>query len=260
MINVLKVRKWGALLLVGFISVLAFLIGQIYYGFWGAIMFFLASLLVTMVLGNFLLKNAFSDMLEGNGVLVFDISSTGLFSPFIVRMHPPFIKGKFQGSFIHDIFDRKAVASLAKPVVVDKPVVQDKDGGLTFSITNDEYNAGRFKMFHYPVILYNSQLQRIVTKEFVMTNEKNMLVEHLLLYISRQMESLKQALLNFGRYVVETTMPKKSIFESKWFWIIATILILGGIGVIFFPRIIQVMQGMGGSLGGVKETISGTVG
>lgn len=243
MINVFKIKKWAALFLVAFLSVIAYVVGGLYYGFFGGFLFFGASLVVSLLIGNLLLKNPFSVMIEGGGVLALDINSTGVIRPFVLSVVPPFVIGKFFGSQIRDVFDRKSTASISAPVVSKSLVVKDENGGVSISLTNEDYNNSRFALNHFPCLIFNSQLGKMVSKEFICDNEKSVLAEHLLLYVSSQMESLKQSLLNFGRYVVETTKPKQEWYKSKVFVYVLIGIAVFLIIVLFAPKILAVLQG-----------------
>ena len=94
MINVFKIKKYGALILVGFISVLFFTIGIMFYDFWVAMMLFPIGLATSMLAANYMLVNPFTEMLEGKGILVLNLDSTGVIRPFIVAVQSPFITGK----------------------------------------------------------------------------------------------------------------------------------------------------------------------
>lgn len=243
MINGFKIKKYCALMLNSFISAILMYIGFIYYGILGGLGFLFIGLILGLVLGNLFLKNPFTEMIEGKGILTFNIDSTGIIRPFLVAVNSPYIKGIFNKKPINDVFDRESVMQLAIPVKNLTPAMPTKDGGIKIELTEKEYNNGRFSLFHYPVLIYNSQIGNIVTKDFLSNQEKSTFAEHGVLYLNRKMEELTSAMLNFGRYVIESLKPKESIFANKWFWIIVVgaVLILGAM---FAPSIINAVKGI----------------
>jgi len=255
MFNAFVMKKYAVLLALPSIVATAVVLGGMYYGLFGALGFLVGGLLIAVVGGIFLLKNPFSDMLEGKGILVFDINSTGIIRPFIVKVLPPYIKGKVGSVLVEDVYDRQAVFHLAKPEKAGS-VDQARDGGITININEEELNRGRFGLFHYPVLLYNSQLGSIVTKDFFSDQEKSVFAEHITLHLNRKLEDLDMHLRDFGRYVVELLKPKgEGFLAGKWMWII----IIGGViimAVIFGPSIIEAVRGAApAAASGVSEAV-----
>lgn len=244
MFNVFIMKKWSALILGMIMTTMTFAILMLYYGWLIAIGGYLVCLLVFTFVGSKLLRNPFTDMLEGKGLLVLDINSTGIINPFIVQVNSPYIQGKVNGKMIKDVFDRETVMQLAVPK--QNGIVGDFiDGKVVVALSEDEYNKGRFAMYHYPVIIYNEQTRTIVTKDFLADTEKTAFAEHTVLYLNRIMEELTSVVRDFGRYVVELTKPKgNGIMGTLLPWL----LIGGGVIiliVLFGPSLMNAIQGTG---------------
>lgn len=243
MINVFKVKKYCALMINSFLSAILMFIGFTYYGIFGGLGFLFVGVLLGVLLGNIFLNNPFTEMLEGKGILTLNIDSTGIIRPFVVAVDSPYIRGFFNKKPVNDVFDRESVNQLATPKKAETSLEQLEDGGVKITLSEKDYNAGRFALFHYPVLIYNSQINNIITKDFLSDQEKSTFAEHGVLYLNRKMEELTSAMLNFGRYVVETLKPKSSIFENKWFWVvlIGALVIMG---FMFAPAIISAVKGI----------------
>jgi hypothetical protein len=240
-INVNLIKKYAALIMVPFISVIMWVVGGLQYGRIGAFFFFFISVIISLVISNILLKNPFTDMIEGKGILVFNVDSTGVIKPFIVSVMSPFIMGKPFGKTIRDIFNRKSVFNLAKPIKNNTPAKIETIEGeqkITITLDEEEYNKGRFALFHYPVILYNNQIKSIITKDFLSVKETGAFAEHGVLYMNRIMEELTSAVRDFGRHVVESIKPKENILTNRWFWIIM-VLFFVVMAILFAKPIIE---------------------
>lgn len=246
MINTFFLKRLFAFLIVGVFCSAGFYIGGLYYGLVGGLGFFALTLIVGYFVGTVLTRNPFSIMLEGKGILAFKLDSTGIMTPFIVNVMPPFMIAKLYGKKITDVFDRDAVVSLSEPIVNSRFAIPS-NGGLKFELDERDFNNARFAMFHYPVILYNDQLKSVILKSQLDNLEKNTFAQHAVLYLNRQMESLTFAIRDFGRYIVETMKPKASIFGNKWFWIVLVIFAVIMIAL-FLPKIMNVA---GGAVGGL---------
>lgn len=252
MFNVFVIKKWSALILAGVLTTFLFAILSIFYNFTYGAIGFLVGLILSAVIGNLLLKNPFTSMLEGKGLLVIDLNSSGIIKPFLVRFAPPYIKGKLRGQQVEDIFNRETIAQLSTPIEAGG-VVSWKNGKLTIELDSAEYNNSRFAFLHYPVILFNSIINSVITKEQLSNMEKDTFSEHIILYLNRKLDELTSLIRDFGRYIVELTKPK-SLLKSSWFWIVLVIGLVA-LGVLFVPAIIEKFSA-GAST--AIETISGT--
>lgn len=263
MLNPFVWKKYGALILAQALTTCSFAVIAIFYGIlWGVVAYLVVMLLMTLV-ASLLLKNPFTDMLEGKGLLVLDINSTGIIRPFIVRVQSPFIVGKVGGSWVKDVFDRSSIFQWAKPTINNTPVTfeaakddKGKDTGavnVVITLDEDKYNKGRFALFHYPVIIWNDQIKSIITKDMLAETEKDVFAEHTILYLNRVMEDLTSLVRDFGRYIVELTKPQGAgIFGKWWVWLII-IGLFAILAVMFAPSIINALKG---SVGTATNTIS----
>jgi len=238
MINVYKIRKWGALLMQGLIPSIFFYIGIITVGFLWGIAFLLAGVLITMLIAHFMLKNPFYSMVEGSGLLVINLDSTGILRPYIMGVDSPYIRGKVNRKPISDVFDRSTVFNMSPPKKLKQKALFKPKGGLKLDLSEDDYNKGRFALFHYPVLIWNDQIKSLITKDWLSNLEKDMFAEHSVIYLNRKMEELTSVVRDFGRAVVELLKPGKGLLGNKWVWIIIAIA-LGIMALLFAPAIIE---------------------
>lgn len=240
--NINTVKKWVGLgippTLVG-ITILLLILSV--HNFWIIIGGFIASLFLGMLLGNLILRNPFSQMLEGQGILTLDMSSTGLISIFISKVNQPYIQNEKMN--MNDIFDRETVFNLAPPVIGGS-LNQNQDGSLTLNLSKEDYNRAKFGMMQYPVLIWNSQIKSLITKDFMSDQEKISFSEHSIIYQNQKLHELTSVVRDFGRYIVELTKPitNKSIFQNKWLWII----VVGGMIImlaLFAPAIFTAIKG-----------------
>lgn len=253
MINTFKIRKFAALLLNGFLTVIAFVIGNIYFGFFGGLGCMAIGLILGTVIALKLLQNPFSDMIEGKGILALNIDSTGVIHPFILAVRPPYIKGKVNGNQVDDVFNRDTVMQITPAKKGSTTVEITKDGGLNIDLDGKTAQDARFAFLHYPVILYNDQIKSVITKSFLSNEEKDTFAEHGVLYLNRKMEELTSVVRDFGRHVVETLKPKGSLFQNKWVLIIIAVAVVILIAM-FAPGIIQAVKGTMGNAASAMET------
>lgn len=255
MFNPFVIRKYASLLLTAMSAVIMFYIGVSFYNLLYGIGFLFAGLLLGVLVSvKILLKNPFTDMLEGKGILCANLDSTGIWSFFIVKVDPPWIKGKYAGKQIKDVFDRKAAQYIKAPIKnVSKAVFED--GKLKIELSEDEYNKAKFALYHYPLLIWNDQLGTFMTKDFFADAEKNAFAEHGILLLNREIEALTTYVRDFSRGVVELLKPKGDIFKSPLFWII--LVVIGLVFVVLFgPPIFNAIQGF---VGGGTESMASTL-
>lgn len=247
MLNVFKLKRVAATLLTAFLPVLTFYILLLYYGYWIAIGGFLAIAFLMIFLAGILLKNPFTLMLEGKGLLVFNIDSTGIIRPFVVGIDQPYVFGFLGKQKVHDVYDRDAVMQLAPPDKNGK--FMHKDGKIHIDLTEDQFNKSRYGMYQYPVLIYNAQVKSLLTKDFLSEQEKQSFAEHGVLYLNRKLEELSSIVRDFGRYVVELTKPQSEWYKNKWLWLI--LVVFGIIMLLLFARpIIDVVMNTAGNVAG----------
>lgn len=243
------------MLLIPCITTILFFIGVSYYNLMFGIIFFAVGLLLSVLIGTVMLKNPFSNMIEGKGLLVFNLDSTGLFQPFNVGLDNPYLKGKYNKQEIKDIFDRSAVMQIAPPQKARR-IKQEENGNIIIELDTKKFNDARMAMYHFPVLIWNDQLKTFLTKSDLTDKEKTAYAEHGILYLNKQVEDLNDHLLNFGRYIVENIKPKKGLFANKWA-IVIIIIVIVIIIIIASPILINTISGMSGS---AVDAVSGAAG
>lgn len=238
------------------LTTMSFYIVTVFYGMlWGIGGLFIG-LMVSILAGTLMLRTPFTPMLEGKGILCLDVNSTGIIRPFVVAVRPPYIHGKVAGQDVTDVFDRETVFQLATPKLNSTAATPNNKGGITIDLDEEEYNSGRFALFHFPVLIWNSQIGSIITKDFLAEAEKTLYAEHSVIYLQRKVEELTGHVRDFGRYIVEQLKPKGSMFANKWvIWIIIIFAII--LIAMFAPSIINSIKG---SMGGVTESASALTG
>jgi hypothetical protein len=256
MMNGFIIRKYSTLLLVPLINSIIFFIGLKYYGFFIGLGCLGFGLLITTLMGVLLLKNPFTDMLEGKGILTLDINSTGIIGSYISAVKSPYIITKIGKDYKKDVFDRKNVFQLSQPTKAGIAEMT-KEGGLNINLNQDEYNKAKFVFNQYPVIIWNSQLQSTVTKDFLSEKEQTSFAKHAVLYLNRKVEELTSAVRDFGRYAVELTKPQKGGLMGNKIAIIIIIIVIIILAALFAPAIIKSISSFGGSASEAVKTAGG---
>lgn len=251
MFNPFVIKKWTALILLPMISLVSFYATLQFKGMLWAIGALLISLLITAILGSFILKNPFSDMLEGKGILVQNMDSTGVVHTFIVAVRSPFIEGKLNDTAVKDVFDRESVYQIATPVKCGTCQFEGEE--LVIRMTKKEFQKARFQFYTYPMLIWNDQIKSMMTKDMLSQMEKQAFTEHTILYLNRKIEELSAQIRDFARYVIDQLKPSSNLLSKWWIW-----LLIGGVvillGALFLPKIMASMQG---KVGGAVSSASG---
>jgi len=248
MLNPFKIKKWMACLFPSMITAVFFAVGMQFFGFFIGIGFMLLGALLGTMLGAMLLRNPYTKMLEGNGIMAWNIDSTGIINPFIVHLDSPYIKGFYKKKEIRDVWDRNTVMQLADPKEI-KGTIQD--GMIEFKIPKAQVSTDRFIHYTRPVILYNEQLGSIMTKDMFASKESYGFVNHQLTFLVRLVEYLNITMTNVARTVTDLALkPQDKGKYVKWLvYIVIGILVIAAIyvGVKYAPQMI-------GSIGGAAKT------
>lgn len=288
MFNSFVLKKFMAMIFPSMLTVIAFFIGVTFFNLMVGIAVMFVGLISGLIIGTILLRNPFTDMLEGKGIMVFDMNSTGIITPFLVKVTPPYIRGRLRKDKVDDVFDRDSVMQMAAPIVnkhaarfeipqqpregiLGQPLpgvgpiqqeqsgngVSNSSGEIILRLDRELYNAARFGLFHWPVIIYNDQMKTVVTKDWFSDREQEAFAKHGILYLNRKTEELTSMVRDFGRYIVESLKPKEGgFFRNKWV-IILLIIFVGIIIIMLGPTIFEGLKGFTGtatqSFGGLPE-------
>ena len=207
-LNVYKIKEVGAFILACLIPMLVFSIVSMLYGFLMGLLFWAIFTALFVWIAIRMLKNPFTDMLKGAGLLTLNIDSTGLISVFISRLSQGVVSGFFDGREVADSFNRNGVSAINAPVKTKGFWERDKESGCySLKITDKELYDARFAFNQYPVLIYNNITGSFVTKQQLCNLEKNMIAHNMLVFLSKKVDDLSSALRNFGRYVVDSLKP-----------------------------------------------------
>jgi len=258
MVNVFKVKKYGAFLFAAFIPTVLFFVALISWGFLYSLLFFFSGAILSMVLAPRLIRHPMLEMLEGKGLLVLKLDSTGVIRPFIAKVAEPFLELNYgHGRKKFSVFDRNTVNYLTAPTTayvdeenVQKEIVDRKTHEITgyetekkiiLSLPKSDYVKSLFSWGAFPVLIWNEILGEFYTKEMLATAETETFVQHLVLYLNRKVDELSNNIRDFARYIVEQSRPKASFLQSKLFWIIIIAVILIMV-LLFAPQIISTIS------------------
>ena len=256
MINTFVLRKYAALLLMVFVPTLTLMMMQLLYPFWISLFCFLGVAGVMLLISNKLLDNPFRGMVEGKGLLAFNMDSTGILKPFNVALRSEYVVGRYNKRWISTIFDRKSVFSLAPPVKAGV-ATELKDGGLKLEVDAEAFNKSRFALYHYPVLIWNEQVKSLLTKEFLSEAEKDIFAQHNIIYCNRKLEELTSATRDFGRHIVDNLKPKNWASSGWVMWIVIAAVVI--LAIMFLPKILASFGGIGGVVGGAAKTTGGII-
>jgi len=261
MINPFILKKWAALMLSSLLTTILFFTGFTLYNLIFGLIFMGGGVIISVLVGGKLLENPFTQMLEGEGILCIDMNSTGMLKVFIMRVNPPYVEGKLDNKLAKDVFNRSTVFSMAAPQkagIAQQGVGEDGVARMALVLSEEDYNKGRFGLFHYPVLIYNGITQSLLTKDFLAEKEKSTFAEHGVLYLNRKMEELTSAIRDFGRHVVENLKPNKFSLGGTWLWIIVVIAVII-LAIIFLPKLIPSLQQAGGTIMDTASSAAGSV-
>jgi len=218
--NINKIKNIGAFFVAEFLTLITFILSILsFHDLLISILITIFIMILGILLGRKLTKHPLTELIEGSGILVLKIDSTGIIKPLIARLNPPYLTTEKGGG----LFDRKMSFYLTNPKnsIVER---NENDNSIIIKeIQPKHYFA--FENF-YPVFVYNEQMKTFIDKEFLSKAETRYLIEHNLNYIKNKSEELSSILRDFARYIIEQTRPKPAFFASWWFWLIVIVLFI----------------------------------
>jgi len=252
-----KMKKYGALILNVFFPMIALIVGYMFYGFIISLIVMSVVSVLTIICATLLLSHPFRDMIEGSGLLVLDITSTGILRPFLVKVNPPNIWGNLAGKQIKGFWNRELAVNMAKPVKAGKATLKEK-GGIQIDMTEKEYNKGRMAMLHYPILIYNSAVKSFITKDMISEMEMKTFSEYQITLLNHQQEDLSSNLKHFSRSVIDQLRPKFQLGKGAVAGIVIVIILII-FGILFLPKIapqiMNIFSGGAEAIGNVAEAV-----
>jgi len=249
MINPFKIKEITGLIIPQFLTVIVTLIVTIMYGLMMGSVFAMITMIVGYVIGKAILKNPFSAMLKGEGILTIPIDSTGMMKPFICTYKKGMIENQEKG--IKAPFDRSVVHNF-NPTQTKKgtTLIRDKDTDEIFiKISKDQYNASIFSMNQYPVLLWNDQIQSFITKDWLSDKESETFSRHQIIHANKMVQELVRDIRNFGRYIADNATKRfANIFANPIMQYAIWIIIGGLIVFLLFKFGPQLAGGVGDAL------------
>lgn len=256
--NMFKVKKYMAFLMAGLIPSILLTWALISFDLLFALLFLIVGSVLMTIIGTLLMRNPLSQLIEGEGIAIFDLASPGVIQTYLAKVKAPYVEGKIAGKMFNSVFDRNAVHYLQPPKRADisqeeKQIeIKDKNGKVTgyetkskivIEMFKDETNANLFSYRGYTVFFFNSILGEFYTKEMLGNMETDTFVQHLVLHLNRKVDELSNSMRDFARYIVEQTRPHKNLFENKFVWIVI-IIIIGALVLLFAPSVLQQMSSL----------------
>jgi|TARA_Y100000310_G_scaffold345632_1_gene467511 hypothetical protein len=212
-----KFKKWFILALTGLLPAGIFII--LFFQNKGDPITSTGGLIITVLLmvalGSHFSKHPFTQVEEGDGLLVADVSSIGSIRLFTVYLEDKFLVGKYDGKNIKEVFSRDLIHYLKYPVRAIGRMLKKTDEEtkeeyeeLILKIPKHEKDTASFSFESSTILLYNSILGTFVTKDAWRKLEEKVLIHHLVL---NQTELLKET----GKYIEGTARYYNEQFKKE---------------------------------------------
>lgn len=222
--------------LIGF-AVIIFTKNIIYGGF-----AYLMSALLIIVLAKKMSTTALVLLEENPQPFILDISSTGIWKIIPATMDSNkilhFKMGKINRSQLYN-------RDLAHTLRLDNKTYKKEDDkdNVIFTVKKDDLWSAHYKALNKPFFVYDSVSKMMLSKEALSTFETALTTRHAISNLLAHQEQLILSLKPFARHVMDLLQGGHGIsgFLKSWGWILL-LVIIGIIGVLFLPAIIQTVQ------------------
>lgn len=257
--NMWKVKKWSSLFMVGFLPLMFFLmfIMVLAQPFLYAIIGGLMGIFLGVIMANQITKHPFTDMLAGDGLLLLDISSTGVIRPILCKVMAPFLTAKIKGKQETTLFDREIVHQMGMPQSGElgfKGIDENGFKHYDLKIKQGDETKITYAFEHFPTLIYNSNMDAFISKEALAKMETEAVVKHTILYLKKKVEELTHIMRDFARYVIESTRPKTGLqLPGGWILWLAVAAIVVLLAIFGLPALQNLMSGASQSISSVAS-------
>lgn len=241
MINPFKIKEIAGLIIPQFFMSIGMLIILPMYGMLIASLSAFLLMVLGYVIGKLILRNPFNDMLKGEGILTIPLDSKGLITPFLCKFRKGYLEGTFKGEAVKSPFDRKMVFNITAPDKTE--VVKDSEGNYYIKVSNDDFNSSRMALYHFPTLLYNSQMGSFITKDWLSEKETETFSRHHIIHANKIAERLTEQITNFGRYIADHALNRvNNILSNPTVRTLITIFIIGLVAFLLFKFAPQIFH------------------
>jgi len=172
--------------------------------------------------GGKFITSPWREMLEGDGVIVMDITSSGIIKPFIARPNMPYVDVQVHGNFFRSIYNRSIGMYLKEP---EPARMNDTGETIKFELPKDNYSKSYFALADKPILFWNSKLNTFLTKEVLAEKENSLMIENTALQTLDQVRNMRKDLHELTRTVVDQFKPNAfgELLRNPWFVMIIVV-------------------------------------
>jgi len=246
MSKMMKAKKFGSWFMLSLFPMLAFVLSMMFSGDFvlSLILGTCISILCIVIAHFFFLNHPMIRAIEGDGLMVNTLDSTGLIRYQLARVVPPYVQSKIFGKGQEIAFDRTTMWYAKR---FANGTIEEDDKNVYLKLPKKEYSKSIFMNDGLPTLVYNNQLNCFLTKDFLSEKETETFAKHLVIYLTRRTEELSGHIRDFARHVVEQTRPKTSFWEQNR-WVVALglgliILVVIVIAAMFMPAVSETIGG-----------------
>lgn len=191
----------------------------------------LITILLSAFIGIQIIKEPFTEMLKGGGVLVFDISSPGFIQPYVAQVKLPYLNIKTKQGWFQSVYNRTIgnYFKTPKKMVIEENF-DEKTGEkkMQFTVNEEEFTNNNFALGNKPLFLWNSKINAFLTKEMVGNMETTLMTEHLALVTLEQQKKLSDDIKNLTRSVVDHFAPSAfgELIQNPVFRILVIVVVI----------------------------------
>lgn len=252
MANFYTIKRYMAITVSGALPIIAYQLALLKTDLLIALVAGLGTLVLCIPICSFVLRNPYTDWLEGKGILLNNLDSTGLVLPVNIKVRNDSIFGRIAGQDIEDIFNRETVHQMKDPItakVKGAEVIVNNKKYFLWALDEEEFNGARHSLVSKPFIIWNNQTKSLVTKDWWSSQEKDLFAEHVLLRVDRRLAEVSLVMKNMSRNVINLALkPQGGLLTKWWFWLIVAV----GLGVLMLvvgPIVMKVFQNITGAAG-----------
>lgn len=218
----------------------------------------LMGLVLGVVAGPAMIAHPIMEVLEGKGLLVLDMNSSGIAQFFIAKVMLPNLYVKTPKGWVENIYNRTIGVYLPKPKAAE--ISEDKEI-INIKLPKEDYTSAFFKLESMPMLIWNSKLDTFLTKEILGDLETKVMTEHLSLLLLDQIKTLRKHIRELTRHGVDQFKPNRFLEFMGSKWGILLIVIVAAILIFLFvgpqlPKILGYVETAGGSFAGTGSPVT----
>jgi len=149
--------------------------------------------LFSAILGRIITGNSFIAMLEGSGLIVLSLNSSGIVTPYLAKTDSKILTMNTKKGLITAVYDRTIgfyLKEFRKAVISVTKNTETQIETVNVSMPKEEFSSNYFKLMDKPMLIYNEKAGTFLSKQALCDLENGIMADYLSLVVLSKVDAI----------------------------------------------------------------------